>query len=154
MRVFSHRMNIFPKEKVHETGIYSQMRIYSPNWESFPQWGKSPPEREYFRLWWEWGEYFPLWEKEGNIFPFRITTENIFPPFTPDPPLFGVIYLKRSLYLQARVSISEVSPKCSPENLGKIFPRKCLRENIPLEISEGKYSPRNVCRGRFSLFSK
>ena len=28
------------REKVHKTGIYSQMRIYSPNWEIFPQWGK------------------------------------------------------------------------------------------------------------------
>ena len=113
------------------------MRIYSPNWEIFPQWGKFPPGRNIFLFGENEGNIFPFGEKEGNIFPFGITTENIFPPFTPDPPLLGENDLRRFLYLQTKVSICEVPPKYSPGIWGKYSPRKFLKENIPPEIFEG-----------------
>ena len=70
---------IFPeREKVHKTGLYFQMRIYSPNWEFFlngenflPIGGTFSLEgmRGLFPLWGEGGEYFPLWDTQGEYFP-------------------------------------------------------------------------------------
>ena len=155
MRVFSHRMNIFPKEKKFTEQEYIPKWGYIPQTEKFSLNGKNfLPKGDIFLSGENEGNIFSFGEKEGNIFPFGITTENIFPPFTPDPPLLGENYLRRFLCLQTKVSIYEVPPKYSPGNLGKIFPPKFLRENILLESFEGKYFPRNVCRGRFSLFSK
>ena len=130
----------FPeREKVHKTGIYSQMRIYSPNWEIFPQWGIFSSERENFRLWGEWGEYFPLWDNNGEYFP------SVYPgPSTSWGNLFETLPVSadKSIHLWG-------SPKVFTWEFG---------ENIPPEIFEEsfveKYFPRNVCRGRFSLFSK
>ena len=145
----------FPeREKVHKTGIYSQMRIYSPNWEIFPQWGKFSPEREYFPLWGDRGEYFPLLGEWGEYFPLWDNNGEYFPSVYPGP---SASWGKRfeTLPVSADKGIHLWgSPKVFTWNLGKIFPPKIFERKYSPRDFWGKYSPLNVCGGRFSLSSK